>query len=301
MSRGGARSLRQIDDRLLRRWPLPQLGADADKSTRGDVLAIGGSLEIPGAISLAGVSALRAGAGRVQIGTVRAVAVALSVTFPEARVISLPQTRSGEVGRGAAARLERELAACGALLLGPGMRDHMAAEQLMQRAVRARHRFTAVLDAGALRVFRERSRLPAGRLAGLIATPHAGEMADLWGCPAAHVHAEPLGLAREAARALGTTLVLKGTRTFIVDPDGRAFENRAGNSGLATAGSGDVLAGIIAGLAARGAEPVQAAVWGVYLHARAGDALKRRLGPLGYLARELPSEVPALLGRLSRA
>jgi NAD(P)H-hydrate repair Nnr-like enzyme with NAD(P)H-hydrate dehydratase domain len=100
---------------------------------------------------------------------------------------------------------------------------------------------------------------------------------------------------------LGVTLVLKGQRTFIVDPDGSAFVNHAGNSGLATAGSGDVLAGIIAGIAARGATPVQAAAWGVHLHALAGDRLRRQRGPLGYLARELSPELPGLLLRLSGA
>jgi len=294
-----ARAPERIDARLLRRWPLPRLGEHADKAARGDVLVVGGSLEIPGAVSLAGVAALRAGAGRVQLGTVRGAAIALATTFPEAKVVGLAQTGRGEIAKGAAQKLKRELAACDALLIGPGMRDHSAAQPLLSELARSPHRCTTVLDAAALRLFRRHKRLPGGKLDSIIATPHAGEMADLWGCPAEHVHANPLRLATEAARELGVTWVLKGVRTFIVDPDGRAFENVAGNSGLATAGSGDVLAGLIAGLAARGAEPVQAAVWGVYLHAKAGDALKRKLGPLGYLARELAAEVPAQLEQLA--
>jgi ADP-dependent NAD(P)H-hydrate dehydratase len=290
----------RIDARLLRRWPLPRLGEHADKVTRGDVLVVGGSMQIPGAVALAGEAALRAGAGRVQLGTVRGAALALAALFPEAKVIGLAQTPSGEIARRAAGQLEGDLAACDALVIGPGMRDHAVAEQLLRELSRSQHRPVAVLDAAALRLFRRRNRLPRGKLAGIIATPHAGEMADLWGCPAEQVHDDPLSLAVEAARALNVTLVLKGVRTFIVDPDGRAFENVAGNSGLATAGSGDVLSGLIAGLAARGAEPVQAAVWGVYLHAKAGDALKRQIGPLGYLARELAAKVPAQLAQLAR-
>jgi NAD(P)H-hydrate repair Nnr-like enzyme with NAD(P)H-hydrate dehydratase domain len=142
-------------------------------------------------------------------------------------------------------------------------------------------------------------RLEHGSLAGIIATPHAGEMAELWGCKVRQVHEKPLELAIESARSLGITMVLKGSRSFVVAPDGTAFFNTAGNPGLATAGSGDVLAGIIAGLAARGAPPLQAAVWGVYLHALAGARLARTRGPLGYLARELPFELPGLLRKLS--
>lgn len=290
---------KMIDAALLRRWPLPKLEAHADKVSRGDVLVVGGSRQIPGAVLLAGQAALRAGAGRVQVATARGAAPALAMAFPEARVIGLSETRQGEIGLRGARELSDELARAKAVLIGPGMREQAAAEQLLREALRAKHEFTAVLDAAALRVFRERTPLRSGSLAGVIATPHAGEMADLWGCEAEAVHANPLALAREAAHRLGITLVLKGVETFIVEPDGTAFRNTAGNSGLATSGSGDVLSGIIAGLAARGATPVQAAVWGVFLHARAGEVLARELGPLGYLARELGACVPGLLARLS--
>lgn len=289
-----------IDAALLRRWPLPKLAAHADKVSRGDVLVVGGSREIPGAVLLAGQAALRAGAGRVQVATARGAAPTLAVNFPEARVIGLSETRQGEIGLRGARELTDALARARAVLLGPGMREQAAAEQVLREALRAKHEFTAVLDAAALRVFRRRTPLRRGSLAGVIATPHAGEMADFWGCEAEQVHREPLPLAREAARCLGITLVLKGVETFIVEPDGTAFRNVAGNSGLATSGSGDVLSGIIAGLAARGATPAQAAAWGVFLHAKAGETLAREVGPLGYLARELLACVPRLMARLTR-
>jgi NAD(P)H-hydrate repair Nnr-like enzyme with NAD(P)H-hydrate dehydratase domain len=92
---------------------------------------------------------------------------------------------------------------------------------------------------------------------------------------------------------------LKGRETFVVSPDGSAFVNRAGSVGLATSGSGDVLAGVIAGLIARGAEAASAAAWGVHLHALAGERLSRRVGLLGFLARELPAEIPPLMSELS--
>lgn len=289
-----------IDDALLRRWPLPELGQHADKVTRGDVLIVGGTSEIPGAALLAAAGALRAGAGRVQLVVPRAVATSLAIAFPEARVIGARQTGDGEISGSYARSLRRELAKCRAMLVGPGMSSAQAAQSLLREAVGVGCSATAILDAGAIQLLAKARPLPASSLSGVIATPHAGEMAQLWGCDASEVHADPLALAREAARSLQVTIVLKGTETFIVDPDGTAFRNTAGNVGLATAGSGDTLAGIIAGLAARGAEPAQAAAWGVYLHARAGDALARTVGPLGYLARELPGEVPKQLARLSR-
>jgi hydroxyethylthiazole kinase-like uncharacterized protein yjeF len=296
MSRSPA-DVTTIDSALLRRWPLPSLPDNADKQARGDVLVVGGSRGMPGAVRLAGEAALRVGAGRVQLATAREAAVALAVAFPEARLLALPSDERGELAATGVTALKKHLGRCRALLVGPGMLDHGLARRICDATRRTNPGFALILDAAALRVLRGRKRVSFGDLAGVIATPHAGEMADLWGCSREEVERSPLELARRAARKLGVTLVLKGVVTWIVTPGGRAYRNVAGNSGLATAGSGDTLAGMIAGLAARGAETTQAAVWGVALHAQAGEALARKLGPLGYLARELSAEVPALLKR----
>jgi len=125
-------------------------------------------------------------------------------------------------------------------------------------------------------------------------------MAGICGRQKEEVEDRPLELAREFAARWGVVLVQKGAETHLAAPDGRAFRNCAGNVGLATGGSGDTLGGIIAGLAARGVEPLQAAAWGIYLHAAAGDRLAERIGPLGYLARELLPEIPSLLAEVSR-
>jgi NAD(P)H-hydrate repair Nnr-like enzyme with NAD(P)H-hydrate dehydratase domain len=109
------------------------------------------------------------------------------------------------------------------------------------------------------------------------------------------------GAARRAALEFRCVVALKGRETFIASPDGRAYVNRAGTIGLATSGSGDVLAGLIAGLVARGAEPLRAAAWGVYTHALAGERLSSRYGPLGLLARELPAEIPGVMHELSKS
>ncbi len=298
MSRPKSAGVRLLTDALLRRWPLPRFDAERGKEARGDVLTVGGSAQIPGAVVLTALSALRAGAGRVQIATAASAASGLALAFPEARVIGLAETATGELARACSRALKKELALCDALVVGPGMREEHAAADLLQHCGKVKTRCTLVVDAAALRVFRGRRNALPGYSGGIIATPHAGEMAELWDCPRDHVHAKPLELAREAAAALDLVLVLKGEQTLIVAPDGAAYRNVAGNAGLATAGSGDTLCGLIAGLAARGAEPLQAAVWGVYLHAKAGEVLARKVGPLGYLARELAAEVPRLLAKL---
>ena len=297
--RRGAQSAQLITDRLLRDWPLPSLEPGADKQARGDVLVVGGSREIPGAVLLAGEAALRAGAGRVRIATAREAAYAAATAFPEARVMGLPTTARGELSGRGLEDVKQELALCTAMLLGPGMREPRAAVTVLSQARRGGAGCALVLDAAALRVLQGQSVFARGKLRGVVATPHAGEMAELWGCKRSEVERATLNLARAAARTLEVCVVLKGAETWIAAPDGRAFHNVAGNVGLATAGSGDCLAGLIAGLAARGADELQAAVWGVYLHARAGERLRRKYGLLGYLARELGAEVPPLLDALT--
>jgi hydroxyethylthiazole kinase-like uncharacterized protein yjeF len=129
----------------------------------------------------------------------------------------------------------------------------------------------------------------------LVVTPHAGEMAHLTGIAKEDIVAAPEKLAQAAAERWNAVVALKGARTQIAAPGGERWQHDGGNVGLATSGSGDVLAGIIAGLAARGATLAQATCWGVTLHAQAGERLAARMGMLGYLARELADEIPALL------
>ena len=131
-------------------------------------------------------------------------------------------------------------------------------------------------------------------------TPHAGEMAHLTGATKEAVSADPERHAREAALRWNAVVALKGATTYIATPDGDCWRHVGSQPGLGTSGSGDVLAGIIVGLMARGVPLAQAAVWGIALHAHAGRALAERLGPIGYLARELPAEIPILLDKLAR-
>ncbi len=193
-----------------------------------------------------------------------------------------------------------------AVLIGPGMRDEPATAALV-------HALLPRLDAAGTQVVLDACAMgtllhpPAGWPPGMpwrferpvILTPHAGEMAHLTGTPKQDINAAPDPRALEAARAWNAVVALKGARTVIATPDGTLYQHEGGNVGLAISGSGDVLAGVIAGLAARGAPLDQATCWGVALHARAGERLAERMGTLGYLAREISQEIPALLEQIA--
>jgi ADP-dependent NAD(P)H-hydrate dehydratase len=282
---------------LLRRFALPTPDDDDDKDARGRVLAIGGSVETPGAILLAGVAALRAGAGKLQLATVRGAATALGVAVPESLVVSLPQTRGGEISGVTAARALADRAArVDTLLIGPGMSSERAAHAMTKSlARRLGERATLVLDAAAIAGLRgddDAIRSLGGRA---VLTPHAGEMAALLGESKEQVEAQPASCARRAAERFGVVVALKGAESWIAEPGGALYHYTGGTVGLATSGSGDTLAGIIAGLAARGAPALHAAIWGAWLHGAAGRLLTRKVGPIGFLARELLDEVPGLL------
>jgi len=138
------------------------------------------------------------------------------------------------------------------------------------------------------------------RLAGrLIVTPNATEAALLLDWDEERIADDPVAAAHTIADRFRAVVALKGRETQIVDPQGNHYVNQAGNVGLAVSGSGDVLVGIIGGLLARGADPTQAAVWGVHLHALAADELAETVGPLGYLPREIPARLPTLLATLA--
>ena len=290
---------RRVTRALLRRMPLPRVDEDDDKDARGRVLVVGGSAQVPGAMLLAGLGALRAGAGKLQLATVRSVSAALGVAVPEALVVGLPETRQGEIAGATAVRL---LAArCGfvdAILLGPGMSSARSASGLLRTIVRRiGDGATLVIDAGAIGALRTDDGLLRALRGRAIITPHAGEMASLLGIDRREVERNAPRHACDVAERLGAVVALKGAETWIADPEGEIYHYTGGSVGLATSGSGDTLAGVVAGLAARGAASTRAAVWGAYLHGAAGTILTRRVGRVGFLARELLDEVPAVLQR----
>ena len=289
---------RAVTRALLRRLPLPSLHSDDDKESRGRVLVIGGSMLVPGAVLLAGVAALRAGAGKLQLATVRTAAPGLALAVPEALVVPLPQARTGEIaGTGAASELREYAGGADALLIGPGMGDGPAARTLLAALVRLiGDDATLVLDGAGVVALGDEPSMLASLGGRVVLTPHAGEMASLLGLDKRDVQADPAAAATQAAELFSAVVALKGADTWIAAPAGALLRYDGGSVGLGTSGSGDTLAGIVTGLAARGAAPLTAAAWGVWAHGSAGRILARRMAAVGFLARELLAEVPALVG-----
>jgi hydroxyethylthiazole kinase-like uncharacterized protein yjeF len=284
-----------IDDAWLRAWPLPRADDEADKEKRGRVLVIAGSREIAGAAVLAGEAALRAGAGKLAIATPVSAHELVARAVPEARVIALPESAGGGVRPEAIELLHDDAQCTSAVLVGPGMMDADSTAGFVQRLLPLFARSAIVLDALAMDAVRALGRFERP----VLLTPHAGEMAHLSGRTKEAIAADPAAHALRFAQQWNAVVALKGACTCLANEGGHAWLHEGGTAGLATSGSGDVLAGLIAGLAARGAPLEQAAAWGVALHARAGERLSRRVGPVGFLARELAVEVPTLMGELS--
>lgn len=283
-----------VDQQLLRAWPLPQPDPEGDKDTRGRAAIVAGSSQIAGAAWLAGVASLRSGAGKLVVATAERVAVPLALRLPEARVVPMPETRDGSLGLAHLDEVTEVVGQSDALLIGPGLQGEAGSAALVRAMVdRLADNPERPLILDAIAMGAVDSTYPGP----MLVTPHAGEMAHLTGMSKEAISTNMETAARTAALRWNVVVALKGPTTYIATPDGQVWRHRSGNAGLATSGSGDVLAGIILGIAARGATLVQAAVWGVAVHALAGEALATRIGPIGYLASELPGELPGILKR----
>ena len=276
---------------LLRTWPLPH-GADS-KYERGQVVVIGGARKSPGAVLLAGTAALRVGAGRLTMGVAASVAAALAVAVPESGAVGLTETPTGAVQGESITALASELSNANAVLAGSGLDDAPEAQSLLRLLPTMMSEGTPLLlDAYALGVLPDLSDdfHPPG---ALVLTPNMTEVGHLLGRPLDDLGAD-LSVIADRFRA---TVTCQG---IIAARDGRRWLVGTGQGGLGTSGSGDVLAGAIAGLLARGAGPEQATCWGSYLHAAAGDRLNSLIGPTGYLAREILHQFPQLLAELGQ-
>jgi hydroxyethylthiazole kinase-like uncharacterized protein yjeF len=280
-----------VTPQLLRQWPLPIPDEEGSKQARGTVCVVGGAVSTPGAVLLAGLAALRVGAGRLQILTVEPTAVALGVAVPEAMVVGLPTGTTGSLSPSVAEQIVERTDSDTTLVIGPGLLDDADTRALVRTLLPLVTERRLVLDAHALTALAEREELLSGAEQPVL-TPNESELATLLGDDGLTGR----DAAEEAAKRYGAVVATQG---WAVGPDGRAWRDEAGGVGLGTSGSGDVLAGAIGGLLARGAEPAQAAVWGQYAHAAAGDRLAARVGRLGFLARELLDELGPVLATLS--
>lgn len=264
----------RVTPALLRSWELPDPGES--KKSRGRVAVVGGSTLSPGAVMLAGEAALRVGAGLATLMVPAELAVPMGVALPEAGVCRLPPA-----GEDLPAGARGELEAAQTVLVGPGLADPEETRDRVER-VAAASAVPLLLDAFALGVLPDldRATLPAD----LVLTPNREEAALLLG--EEETDAGPPAVA-EIARRYRAVVSCYG---YIAEPDGQVWEVPRGGPGLGTSGSGDVLSGAIAGFLARGVRPAEAAVWGTWLHTRAGNRLTARAG-IGFLARDIVREL----------
>jgi ADP-dependent NAD(P)H-hydrate dehydratase len=279
----------------LRSWPLPEAGSG--KGERGRIVVVGATARTPGAVRLAGEAALRAGAGKLSVAVPEAVAAQLAVALPESLVTGAPATAGGNLEPAAAEELAAFAESADAVLVGPGFGDLDASVALLE-ALAPALTGPLVVDALASAYLTERPDGLRHLRGGVVLTVNPTELARTAGREESEVEADPYDAAATVARRSGVVVLCGGTEKLVVTPDGSAWVVQGGGDGLGVSGSGDVQGGIVAGLLARGAEPAQAAVWGGYLHARAGERLAAAVGTVGYLARELPAQVPAVLAEL---
>lgn len=280
----------------LRRWPLPEPGGG--KEARGRVLVVGGSRETPGSVRLAADAALRAGAGKVTMATLESVTPHLGTVVPESRVCGLPESRTGMIALQAANRIVELSQECDVLLLGTGMTDPKRASRLLA-AVLPHVDVPVVLDALGSAYL---TANPGGlsHLGGrAVLTVNPVELAHVAGADETDVADDPVEHALRVAEKARCAVVCGGQHKWIVSPEGEAWRVHGDTPGLGISGSGDVQAGLVSGLWARGAERDQAAVWGAWLHARAGGRLAADVGTLGYLPRELAALIPGIMTELA--
>ncbi|MEU4742148.1 NAD(P)H-hydrate dehydratase [Actinosynnema sp. NPDC023658] len=268
---------------LLREWP-------TGRDDGGAVLVVGGSRRVPGAVLLSGIAALRTGAVTLQLAVADRHASGLGLAVPEAMVVGLPETDSGAVSRAAADELEDLVGEAGALVVGPGLTDPDETAALVERLLPA-SRGPVVLDAFALGALGTHPGLGDPVRGRLVLTPNVTEAGFLLGDEVEdHVDA--------AVAIAGKYDAVVNLMGVTAAPDGRVWQDGAGHVGLSTSGSGDVLAGLVGGMAARHDDLARAACWAGHVHAVAGQRLVSRTGLTGMLARELLDEVPRVLVEL---
>jgi len=275
---------------LLREWPLPDVAGS--KYGRGQIVVVGGALRSPGAAMLSGVAALRVGAGRLTLAVARSVAASVATSIIEAGVVPLDETDEDHVDGSSIRLASSDVGGADTVLVGPGLDDADETGRLLTDLVPLLDADTSVvLDAFALGVLPNLPEVVDGLRGRLVLTPNKNEAARLLERGDGDEAGSPDDV-REIARRYDAVVSCFGV---VASPDGETWTIGTGTGGLATSGSGDVLAGAIAGLLARGATAAQAAVWATHAHSVAGDRLAVAVGPLGYLAGELLDELPRVL------
>ena len=277
---------------------LPPRVADSHKGTYGTLLTVCGSYGMAGAALLCARGALRSGVGLLRAAVPRSVYPLLAAALPEA-VFCAVSEQDGCFSAAAIPALTDALITADAVVLGCGL-GQGEGQTAVVRHILTHSTAPVILDADGINAVTPHILAEEARSAPLILTPHPGEMARLLGVSTAAVQADRVGVAQTLARQTGAVVVLKGHHTVIAAPDGETAINPTGNPGMATGGSGDVLAGIIGSLVAQGLPPYAAAVCGTYLHGAAGDRAAQRRSQRGMLPSDLIEELGSLFLQFER-
>jgi hydroxyethylthiazole kinase-like uncharacterized protein yjeF len=261
--------------------------ADSNKGNYGHVLVIGGAVGKAGSVAMAGMSALRVGAGLSTVATAQSALPTVAGFHAELMTEPLPETAAGTIATAASEKIGELAKGKTVVAIGPGIsRDPQTAE--LVRMLVAKCRMPMVVDADGLNAFQDRTAELNGNGRVLVITPHPGEMARLAGCTIAEVQQDRLGTARKFAKEHELIVVLKGHRTLVVQPDGEAWVNTTGNPGMSTGGTGDILTGMVAGMIAQHPkEAISAVIAAVHLHGLAGDVMCESMGEHSLVATDL--------------
>jgi hydroxyethylthiazole kinase-like uncharacterized protein yjeF len=278
---------------------LPARLVDTHKGTYGHVLIVAGGLGKTGAGALASMAALRTGAGLVSFALPSSLNAAMEAKLTEVMTVPLPEAESGVLGVEAAKRIVECLDGKSALILGPGIGTHPQTVRCVHEVLR-QVRIPTVLDADGLNALATDPENASDIQGPLVLTPHPGELARLRRTTTAEIQANRLAVAQETARACMAVVVLKGAHTVIAEPDGTLYINSTGNPGMSTAGSGDVLSGMIGALLGQGYTPSMAARVAVYTHGLAGDLAASVLGERSLIAGDLVETLSHAFQQLDR-
>ena len=270
----------------------------------GHVLVVGGSVGKAGSVAMAGMSALRAGAGLATVATAKSVLPTVAGFHPELMTEPLAETRAGTISSRVQARLDALIEGKTVLAIGPGISRNAETAEFVRTLMRTRvagAEIPVVLDADGLNAFEGQTNELSGKGRVLVITPHPGEMARLAGCSTADVQKDRLAVARQFAREHELIVVLKGNRTLVVQPDGEAWVNTTGNPGMSTGGTGDILTGMVAAMIAQHPNDVLLAVCAaVHLHGLAGDVMRESVGEHSMVATDLLRGLPEAFLRAQR-
>jgi ADP-dependent NAD(P)H-hydrate dehydratase / NAD(P)H-hydrate epimerase len=276
---------------------------ESNKGNYGHVLVIGGSMGKAGAAAMAGMSALRVGAGLSTVATAKSVLATVAGFHPELMTEPLDETETGSISMRALeyGRMDSLAEKKTVLAIGPGISRQDETAEFVRTIVR-KYSNAIVLDADGLNAFEGKSELLTGKGRSLVITPHPGEMARLSGLTVPDIQQDRVNVARSFAQQHHLVVVLKGHRTIVAFPDGNLWVNTTGNPGMATGGTGDILTGMVAGFMAQYPDRIAEAVIGaVHLHGLAGDVARESMGEQSLVATDLVRALPEAIRRSPEA